>query len=230
MTPQSEAEVIDFKPFFDMIVGILFILLIFIAAQLFFTKWDDPIAEIEARERTRQLSYQWQQQSTDLLQDIAARLQRGGLSAEFNATAQSVTMPLSELVSVSDRGASELDRRNELVGRILADRLRCVPGQVGVASSDCPSLPLLRLAGIQGEVRVADAPAGVSLTPERYAYFISSLLGAELLRGSPELASLTGSGGVPALRVVGINRQGPKGAATPQGEFVLAFSFEPPNR
>ena len=55
---------------FDMIVGILFILLIFIAAQLFFTQWEDPAA----RERTRQLAYQWERQSAALLQDIADRM------------------------------------------------------------------------------------------------------------------------------------------------------------
>src|SRR3954453_11548216 len=110
VTPQSETEAIDFKPFFDMIVGILFILLIFIAAQLFFTQWDDP----EARERTRQLAYQWEQQATRLLEDIAENLRRGGVSAQVNTTAQSVTVALKDLLSVSGNGSLRVDPRSEV--------------------------------------------------------------------------------------------------------------------
>jgi hypothetical protein len=223
VTPQSEGEVIDFKPFFDMIVGILFILLIFIAAQLFFTQWDDPVA----RERTRQLAYQWESQAATLLQDIAENLRRRGVSAEVNKTAQSVTVPLSELMDVSVNGAVRIDARSEAVGRVLADRLGCVPGQRNGVPDGCPDLNLLRLSGIRGEARINGTPMGGSLSGERYAYYLATLLGAELLRGAPELAAVTGSGGSPALRITGTSREAKERIAL-HGDLELTFSFEPP--
>lgn len=223
MTPQSETDVIDFKPFFDMIVGILFILLIFIAAQLFFTQWDDPVA----RERARQLAYQWQHQAASLLQDIADSLRRRGVSAQVNTTAQSVTVPLSELMDVSGNGAVRIDARSEAVGKVLADRLGCISGQRNRVPEGCPDLNLLRLSGIRGDARVNGIPTGTSLSGERYAYYLSTLLGAEFLRGAPELAALTGSGGSPALRITGTSRESKEGGAL-QGDLEFTFSFEPP--
>jgi len=223
VTPQSEADAIDFKPFFDMIVGILFILLIFIAAQLFFSQWDDPVA----RERTRQLAYQWERQVASLLQDVAENLRRNGISAQVNTTARSLTIPLNELLTVPAGGAVRLDARTETLGKVLADRLGCVPGQLNNVPRGCPEVPLLRLAGIRGEARVAGTPAGGSLSPERYAYYLSTLLGAELLRGAPELAALSGSGGTPALRITGATRD-PKEVREVEGNLELTFAFEPP--
>ena len=200
MTPQNEAEAIDFKPFFDMIVGILFILLIFIAAQLFFTQWDDPLAQIQARERSRQLAYRWQEQATNLLQDLAERLRGMGFSAEVNTIDQTVTLPLAELVSVSQNDAIKIDPRAESIGEMLAVRLSCIPGQDRSQPSDCAPLELLRLGGIRTEIRVARLPMGISLPPERYAYLLAALVSAQLLRGAPALVGFSGSGGVPALQ------------------------------
>lgn len=225
MTPQSEADVIDFKPFFDMIVGILFILLIFIAAQLFFTQWDDPVA----RERTRQLAYEWERQTVTLLQHIAENLRQKGVSAQVNTTAQSVAVPLTELMDISETGAVRIDHRGAAVGEVLADRLGCIPGQRNSHTEGCPEVPLLRLAGIRGEVRVTGTPTGTSLSAERFAYYASTLLGAEFLRAAPELAAVSGSGDSPALRITGTSRVSKPGAAL-QGDLELTFSFEPPGR
>lgn len=225
MTPQSESDAIDFKPFFDMIVGILFILIIFIAAQLFFTQWDDPVA----RERTRQLAYQWERQATSLLQDIAENLRRSGVSAQVNTTAQSVTLPLQELMGAAGSGPIRIDPRSEAVGRVLAERLGCIPGQRSGLAQGCPDLNLLRLSGIRGEARVEGTPGGTSLSDERYAYYLSTLLAAELLRGAPELAAVSGTAGSPALRMTGTSRN-LKERTTLQGDLELTFSFEPPSR
>jgi hypothetical protein len=208
-----------------MIVGILFILLIFIAAQLFFTQWGDPVA----RERTRQLSYQWERQVATLLQDIADNLRSRGISAQVNTTARSVTMPLAELMDASANGAVRTDPRSETVGKVLADRLGCIPGQRNAALPSCPYLDLLALSGIRGEARVSGAPAGTPLSGERFAYYLATLLSAEFLRGAPELAAVSGSGGVPALRMTGTSRTAKEDTVL-QGDLELTFAFEPPTR
>jgi hypothetical protein len=225
VTPQSDSDAIDFKPFFDMIVGILFILLIFIAAQLFFTQWGDPAA----RERTRQTAYEWEQQAKSLLEDVAEQLRRRGVSAQVNTTAQSVTVPLPELLAPSGNGAVRIDPRSEAVGKVLADRLGCIPGQRTVIPEGCADLNLLHLSGIRGEARVNGTPEGTALTGERYAYYLATLLSAEFLRGAPELAGVSGSGGSPALRIVGTSRDAAERTAL-GGDLELTFSFEPPGR
>jgi len=226
--PQSEGEVIDFKPFFDMIVGILFILLIFIAAQLFFTRWDDPLAQTESRERSRRLAFQWQQQATDLLEDIAVRLRGVGLSAAVDVVDRAVTVPLGELLSVSDNGAVQFHARTESVGATLAERLSCIPGQDRPRPADCPPVDLLRLGGVRSEVRVAGVPPSISLPSDRYAHLLTTLLGAQLLRGAPALAAMNGSGGVPALQPGSIVTGAAQAGGAPQGDLALRFSFEPP--
>ena len=49
METADDLDGVDFKPFFDMVVGVLFILLILIAAQLFFSQFQDQ-SETAAQE------------------------------------------------------------------------------------------------------------------------------------------------------------------------------------
>ena len=75
MTPQSDADDTDLKPFLDMLVGIVFIMLILVAAQMFFTQWG-PTEETAERERRQQITLQREREIAAFLDEDSTRWSR----------------------------------------------------------------------------------------------------------------------------------------------------------
>lgn len=91
---EPTSDTIDFKPFFDMVVGILFILLILIAAQLFFTRFETDSPEAQAQQkRAMRLAEQ-----ELFLNSVAANLTKSGFVPVVDRVANRVSIPL---VSIS---------------------------------------------------------------------------------------------------------------------------------
>lgn len=92
MTPQG-SDSIDFKPFFDMVVGILFILLILIAAQLFFSRFesDSPEAQLQQKRAARAAEQEL------FLKDVTNALTKAGYPAILDRAGNRITVPLAEL-------------------------------------------------------------------------------------------------------------------------------------
>lgn len=227
---QSEQD-IDFKPFFDMVVGVLFVLLILVAAQLFFTQWAATPSTATQPDRAQKLRLDWEREASTFVEHLANRLRSRGFDVKLDIVDRSMSLPLGEIAQSEPGGSPRVDAAGiGAIGEILSERLRCLPGQSGPRAADCPPLTILRLGQMRAEVRLQGAPEQ-ALAPDRYARLLAALIQADLLRGAPRLLDATGSGGGPALRMESTllsvpSASAPNGALP--GDFALRFAFEPP--
>jgi hypothetical protein len=79
----------DFKPFFDLVVGVLFVLLILIASQLFFARFDVVDTSVQDQQKAEQA---FNDERAALLTRIVATLGAGGIEAVAAPNAWSVSM------------------------------------------------------------------------------------------------------------------------------------------
>jgi len=223
VTPPSDVDAVDFKPFFDMVVGVLFVLLILIAAQMFFVRWAGSPDELSAREKEEQADLARKTQVSKFLEDLAIHLRQNGLVVTVDRVNQAILLPLGSLADPT-RDVSVQSSEASRLSEVLTGRLRCLPGQAGPKPGDCPTVNALQLGGLLVEVRVGQVPVGIRLPPDRYALLLSTRLGGLLLRDSSELLAITGSGGAPALQVKSSVFAAP--GSEPVGDILIRFSFE----
>ncbi|MCC7348080.1 MAG: hypothetical protein IT538_11835 [Variibacter sp.] len=217
-------EAIDFKPFFDMIIGILFILLILISAQLFFSQWKDAPskAELEARAaEARRLALEADIER--FLQELKAALTQAGFSPAIDRVSRSVSLPLDELVHSA--GAARRPDADALarLGRVLQRSLDCVAAAppVGCAVS------LVRISRMDTRLSLANAgPAG---TPEPSSRVLGLTLAAALFSTTPGLLLVSGSAGAPAVQtMVRVDAASPA-AEQAAGRVILDFLLVGPD-
>src|SRR5438045_2732124 len=101
--PGELDDAIDFKPFFDMIVGILFVLLILVAAQMFFTQWGAS-DERTPQEKAQQVRLEWEREITAFLTDAAERLRARGLQPTIDQVDRTLAVPLADVTRIEEAG------------------------------------------------------------------------------------------------------------------------------
>jgi hypothetical protein len=214
---QSEAEGVDFKPFFDLIIGILFIFLILIAAQIFFTQW------APTRDETRN----WQSEVAAFLEALADALRQVGMTASVDIGKTTIAVPLRELV------AAERDARPRVVtapaaafGRVLDRHLTCVT-RSAPADASCPGFRFLKLRHVEGQVRLTSMPAGTELAQDRYAKLVAIELSAGVYGSTSHLLGFTGSNGTSVIDITSVIAAAPRHDVL-DGDVALRFAFEPP--
>ena len=82
MEAADDLDGVDFKPFFDMVVGVLFILLILIAAQLFFSQFQDQ-SENAAQEN---IEREWREEVSGFFDRFQRGLGERGIAARIRRT------------------------------------------------------------------------------------------------------------------------------------------------
>jgi hypothetical protein len=235
----SDSDEIDFKPFFDMIVGVLFVLLILIAAQMFFTQWGADPEDAARRERQAQAQIDWERQLTGFLEDVRQRVAAAGLPAAADVTQRTVSVPLSALAAPSP-GAPRIDAGAAgRLGQAVLASLRCLAGQGSAPAArepGCPATYRLRLWQVGTELRLAGAPQGTDLPPDRAGALLGALVTAALLQGAPELLGVSGTSGLPALARAPATSLAPAASpaptatpAAPDGAWLFQFRFEAPD-
>lgn len=81
MSSDNSDEPVDFKPFFDMVVGLLFLLLILVSAQLFFSQWQvQPFPAHLARQEAEAQRHAFEARVDEALTRIAQQLGAAGFS------------------------------------------------------------------------------------------------------------------------------------------------------
>lgn len=222
---------IDFKPFFDMIVGVLFVLLILVAAQMFFSQWEGKA--LSARERATQARLEWAREINSLLEFTAQRLRAAGLAAIVDRGDVAVVVELDGTLAVAaERGPTIDQTRAGALAQAVAETLGCLLRQS--RPLECPDLKRLRLGQLRIETRLSVAAPIGSLPADRYANLASHLLHAAMLQEVPQLLALTGSAGGPALQpassIVYLPTQSPGSPAShgSAGDLALRFSFDTP--
>lgn len=224
---QSDADEIDFKPFFDAVVGILFVLLILISAQLFFTQWGN-VAQEDPGARARQTLIEWEKQTAIFLEGLAEQLRTHGLNPVLNLLDKSISLPLSDVVALDSAQWPQLNSQPELIGELLLKRLNCLPGQVQPRPPECPALELLHLRRVNVELQVG-LPNSAPLPADRYAEYLRVIFDAALIRAAPGLLTVVGADASRTVR--SSSRAG--ALADPQpaallGDVALRFVFDAP--
>jgi hypothetical protein len=226
--PPSDIDAIDFKPFFDAVIGVLFVLLILIAAQLFFTQWAS-VPEDNTQERSPPVFLEWERQVSAFLTDFAERLRGDDLTPAVDFVDKSVSLPLSQIARIGPDAWPQINQQPGSIGRLLLDRLHCLPRQAAAPSSGCPVLDLLRLGRVNVELRVG-VPGSAELAADRYAEYLRILVSAALIQGAPGLLAVSGSGAAPAIASTSsvIAPEMPPPEKLLAGDVALRFTFEPP--
>jgi hypothetical protein len=109
MAIDTESDGSDFKPFFDMIVGVLFILIILISAQMFFAQRSMENTDADKLERNKQIR--------SFLEDVADRLRMNGFEPGIDLVRRNLTLRLEQLSSPPTAGIPTFsDPRIEALG------------------------------------------------------------------------------------------------------------------
>jgi hypothetical protein len=219
MALRTETDESDFKPFFDMIVGVLFILIILITAQMFFAQRsmeEGTDADKAPLERNKQIQ--------SFLEDVADRLRMNGFEPDVDLLRRRLTLGLDQVASAPIGGIPTFsDQRVEAMGRIFSNRLGCIfagPAQ----PRDCMDWKRIKLGEVQVELSAGTLPQESTLSPDRFTQLATTIFSAKLLSGRPNLLSLTGAGGTPLFRFLSL---APTNSEGPKGTVQFKFIFEP---
>lgn len=218
MQASNETDQVDFKPFFDLIVGILFILIILISAQMFFAQ---RAAEKAVTDPQTRLRIERDKQIENFLEAVAQRLRDDGVAAQSNFTTRSIVLPADPLLAAGDAGApSFTNRAIESVAAALAQPLACVAESP--VREGCADWPLLRAEDVAVRFQGKVAPPASGLPPDRYLGVATSVLYAALLSHKPALATLSSTAGAPLIRPAAPDA-GPAAPERPHLTISLVF-------
>lgn len=223
---QNDSDAVDFKPFLDAVVGILFILLILITAQMFFNRWAD-VVEDAARDRNREARLAWENEATVFLNDLADRFRAIGTNPVVDLRAKSISLPLSDLAQVGIDHRPRINPVTAHVGRLLAEHLLCLGGTNVTVQGNCPKLDILRLGRLESQLHVG-APQGGDLPADAYAYYFSIIFSAKFVDEAPGLLAIRDSSGGPAVQA--LTRAAavgpPFSGQSQEGYLTLQFLFD----
>jgi hypothetical protein len=191
---QRGDDAIDFKPFFDMVVGVLFILLILVSAQLFFSQWQNAAspAEVAAREaEARRLRAD--ADAAAFMEELTEALRAAGFSPAVDRLGRSVSIPANEVMKGEATDPEALSRFSPALLAVL----RCVATPSRPAS--CRSGTAVRLARMDLRALLQGEAGGTPGSRQRLA---GLEIAAGLFGAAPDLLGLTGPGGVPVTQGV----------------------------
>jgi hypothetical protein len=227
MAPANDLDGIDFRPFFDMVVGIIFVLLILVGALIFFQQ---AAQEESAATAAQKLAHDWREQEAAFLNWLTGHLHDHGIAAQVDLANTTIVIPLADLARLAPGGLPEIiDAPTNDLGRALAADLGCVAASRSSAL-ECAPFGLLRLNEAVVQVRAGSLAAGAALPPDRFAHLLASLLGAAILKGAPDLLALSNASGGIVMRTTSATMAAGADAAgaTIRGDLAMAFDFTPP--
>lgn len=221
----GDSDKIDFKPFLDMMIGVLFILLILIGAQIFFQRVDNvPVEEALRAVEAKRLV--WDQEKRRLLDRIAGRLKsEGKIGAASDPDRRRVSADLAAVF----RPAGDVEvipAAARTVGRVLVEELGCVSDP----TFQCPIYLHLKVRGIKPTVRVFAPPRVLDgLEPGAKARFVATAVMSEILKQTPAVLAIRGNHFGPLLvreesEITPGSTQSP--AQSISGELILDFELD----
>ncbi len=168
----------DFKPFFDLVLGILFALLILVSAQMFFTQWQQP-------EASQSPQAQLLADRLRFMDRLEQGLKRGGFSPGIDRTANVAIIGLDQLTVAAPGGQRQpTAERLAVLGRIVADAVVCLTTR---RTGDCGESLALRPAAVDIAVAFAGAPGAEPGSGQR---LLALRLAASLFEGAHPLLDM----------------------------------------
>jgi hypothetical protein len=180
MADQS-SDTIDFKPFFDMVVGILFILLILIAAQLFFTRFetDSPEAQAQQKRATRLIEQEL------FLNSVADTLKKSGFVPTVDRVGNRVSIPLSSVTGPQKNTGAQWPLPNpEKITAFAQGLTRTMSCAALNQTAFCAKRFDVNFASAAFELTLGGGAAGA--TPNPQAQILAMQMGAALFGAAPE--------------------------------------------
>jgi len=227
MAPANDLDGIDFRPFFDMVVGIIFVLLILVGALIFFQQ---SAQDESAATAAQKLARDWREQEAAFLNWLSGHLHDRGIAAQVDLANTTIVIPLGDLARLAPGGLPEIiEAPTNDLGRTLVEDLGCVAASRRGAV-ECAPFGLLRLNEAVVQVRAGSLAAGAALPQDRFGHLLASLLGAAILKGAPDLLALSNASGGIVMRTTSATMAAGAGAAgeTIRGDLAMAFDFAPP--
>ncbi len=213
----------DFRPFFDMVIGILFVLLILVAAQVYFAQAQDETAASEAAKHEAALR---RADIAAFLGALADRLLAGGLDATVDAGSGAVLVPLSQVLVVDARGLPSVGPAPAArLGTVLSGMATCVTSPRS-ATPPCPAYARLSLDSLAVTTRVGALPPSAALARGRFGDLGSALLSAAVLGGEPGLIAASNPAGGRVVTFGTALAGAGSPAAGVGGDLALDFTFE----
>jgi hypothetical protein len=214
----NEDEVIDFKPFFDLVVGILFILLILVASQLFFSRWKDTPSPQDAAAQAREQRRVATLADIDTFLDgLSNALGKAGFTPALDRVGRRIIIPSSEVLKAQAGASTRL-------GRTLLAQLHCVDGSSGPARAGCAGKGVARIAAVKARLQLPGQPGAA--TPAPPARVAGLTLSASLFSATPDLLAVTSPGGGPAVSPeITVTALPATTQPAPEGDFTLQFTF-----
>lgn len=218
MNSGNSDETVDFKPFFDMVVGLLFLLLILVSAQLFFSQWQVQPSPAElARQEAEARRHAFEAGVDEALTRIAQQLGAAGFSPAVDRLARSISIPAGEVFQKEAPGDPDRAALTRFAPAIFKE-LRCLSSPP--PSEGCPGAQRVRITRLETRLLLPAAEAGATpRTPQRLAGLAlsSALFGAE-----PGLLDITAPSGSPAIETGARVETIPTAGG---GQLVLDFAF-----
>lgn len=219
----NEDEVIDFKPFFDLVVGILFILLILVASQLFFSRWKDTPSPQDAAAQAREQRRVATLADIDTFLDgLSSALGKAGFTPALDRVGRRIIIPSGEVLKTPT--ASGSPGASARLGKTLLAQLHCVDGSSGPARGACDGKGVARIAAVKARLQLPGL-AGTA-TPAPPARVAGLNLSASLFSAAPDLLAVTAPGGGPAVSPeIAVTALPTTTQPAPEGDFTLEFTF-----
>jgi hypothetical protein len=214
---ETEEEPFDFKPFFDMVVGVLFILIILVAAQIFFARQDaaDEAAR-DARQAGEQRRWLAETEIAEFLRRQAAALASRGFETTVQRNNQTLVLRLDP---------ARLDAAPGAVAEALLAEAGCAV-ESHRRRDGCAHYDHIRLQHIEMTLETAPAPGA---DPEAEAARRAVSFAAGLARAGADLLALKAADGrmiLPPHFVAGRSRPP---ATPPEGQAFLQLRFALPS-
>lgn len=185
----NDSDAIDFKPFFDLVVGILFILLILIASQLFFTRFEAAPSPAEEAARAAEARRIAKRQSVDSMLDRTAQaLRDAGFTPTIDRLRPGITVPARELLDPGEAAGR--------YGAALLTGISCDSAHTADTRPACLGPSLARIEYVGFRLETPATPAGA--TPGEQARLTALQLSARLFAAAPALLGAVSSSGAPA--------------------------------
>jgi len=225
---RSEEESIDFKPFFDLVLGVLFILLILVAAQIFFAQWapetapnQSAAAKAAAQEAERR-SMALDRDANLFLDDLAHRLKSRGFTPVIDRLNLALSVPEVELLALPSQIDGPRTNR-EAAARFaiaLQQQIICLNPEIERAA-DCRPPGIGQLSRVSARLMIAHSGAGA--TPDPLARIAAIDLASALFSSAPQLLAVRSPAG--SLVVGSAIEVGLSGSGAAGGRVELRVGF-----
>ncbi len=209
----TEEEPFDFKPFFDMVVGVLFILIILVAAQIFFARQDaaDDAARA-ARQTAEQRLRLAETEIAEFLRRQAAALASRGFETTVQRNSQMLVLRLDPV---------RLAAAPEGVAEALLAEAGCV-AESHHQREGCARYDHIRLQHVEMILETATA---LGVEPEAEAVRSAVNFAAGLARAGADLLALKAVDGRMILSPHLVSGRARPIATPPEGQTFLQLRF-----